>query len=195
MPAVTRRCRSRRLAAYFSFAVATWLLTAGGLLFSTPTSWGVRYVKTEEAQKAVKDLDGSQLQGKTLSVELDDQSMDATKVVVTGLDWNDAEKPAVKEHFMPAGNVVHVTEGVGMVRFASPEEASKAVAELNDSTFVESRSKKECHLKVFPYPYDDTNTKVKILGLTPNSFFGDLKDYFSKVGAVVRVRAPADGRR
>jgi len=70
----------------------------------------VRFETAESAQRAVNELDGSELRGRTIKVALHHKSPDGTKVIVTGLgmstNWQD-----LKDYFGKVGRVAFV--GIG----------------------------------------------------------------------------------
>ncbi|CAM9735374.1 unnamed protein product [Laminaria digitata] len=118
----------------------------------------VEYEKADEAHAAIRDLHDSDLMGRMMFVREDREEGSAAsksmgpmgqrhpgaegkQVYVGNLSW-DTEWQALKDHFKPIGHVQFVeipedaqgrSKGHGTVRFANEQDATRAIAQLNNS--------------------------------------------------------------
>merc|ERR1719401_380178 len=137
----------------------------------------VRFGSQEAAQKALQ-LNGSELKGSIIDVDMDQYSKDGTKIVVSGIppgvQWIE-----LKEHFLVAGPVVYAAvKGdqpngpIGSVKYESVEEAMQGIALLNGASLA------DCPLTVTQYPKDPS--KLRVVGLPPNCEWQQLRDFFAQ---------------
>merc|ERR1719487_1892118 len=105
----------------------------------------VRFDDTETAQRAADTLNGSQIGGATITVEMDPNSKDGTRIKVAGVpkgaDWQE-----VKDHFGQIGRVAFADikgRGKGnplglpvngICRYEDPNNASLAVATFDGTS-------------------------------------------------------------
>jgi len=129
-----------------------------------------------------------------------DESYDPSKLIVNYLPVT-MTSVGLKELFAPYGNVEDAkivldrvnktSRGYGFVKFSTPEEAERAVNELNgkslDATNPEA---KPLHVGVSKPPKVDVNLYVG--NLLPNAKVEDLKAVFSQYGTVVDCNIPYD---
>jgi len=169
----------------------------------------VRFETPEEAQMAVESLDGSELEGATVSVMIDESSKDGVKVLLTGLPGS-VNWQMVKDHCSQAGQVAYAnvrqpasrdsstgtsphgtkrrTDGSeGQVRFQSPSDTAAALKRLNGSWLGD----RQIRLSLDPGSTDQT--KLLVSGLSPFTKWQELKDHFACIGAVAYAQVKADG--
>merc|ERR1719464_616561 len=158
----------------------------------------VRYGTQQEAATAMA-LNGTQIAGRVISVEMDTASKDGTKVLVHNAAGIGTLE--LKTHFQQCGNVLFAgprgfgkggggkggglppsafgaTSAVGELRFDSPQDAQNAVGMLNGSMMG---------TETISAMLDTTSrdgTKVIITGLPVDIQWQDLKDQCKQVGSV-----------
>lgn len=140
----------------------------------------IRFETPLEAQQALS-LDGSELGGRTLRVEIDERSKDGTKLVVRGMS-EDLRWTALKDHFKTVGKVLYgdVKTGcnlpcVGTVRFETHEQAAQAL-QLNGSDV------QGYNIELKAHPGSKDRTKLQIFNLPPGLEWQELKDFFGQAG-------------
>mmetsp|Transcript_148588 Transcript_148588/g.386345 ORF Transcript_148588/g.386345 Transcript_148588/m.386345 type:complete len:366 (+) Transcript_148588:871-1968(+) len=141
-------------------------------------------------------LDGTNLGGGTLAVQLDQRSKDATKIQVRGvpanLDWG-----TLKSHFERCGKVeyanviksVDTPSRLGEARFHTAEDAQEALS-LSGSVLAGN----EIDVKMHSGSKDAT--KVQIFNLPSNLEWQELKEFLLQAGLTpifVDISAPAPG--
>lgn len=168
------------------------IVAGTSVLGGAPKVAEVRFQTPTEAQYAM-GLNGRELHGVRLELELDDASKDMTKVLVHGLPHN-VSWQAVKQFFSQAGTVVYTGflgpggktrramlrgNGVGEVRFSTSAEAQYATQTLNGSVLMGEK------VTVEPDPASADNTKVLVHGVPQSAEWQELKDHFTQAGSVV----------
>jgi len=154
--------------------------SSGGGAVGDVTTGEVRFNTAEAAQEALM-LNGTDLGGGIIAVQLDERSKDGTKVHVSGvpssLDWG-----SLKTHFASCGKVEYAnvkkvtgTPCVGQARFETPEEAQTALT-LSGTVL----GGHEIAMKLHSGSKD--GTKVQIFNLPSNIEWQELKEFFMKAG-------------
>jgi len=146
----------------------------------------VRFTNSAAAWKAKVELDGSNLLGKRLRVELDCSTDSLTKVLVHGLHkavmWQE-----LKDHFKKAGEIAFAAVHGGLVATVEYEYTNQAVAamrRLNDSQLRGVGRK----LKVSgPWNGTPDTTEVVVRGIDAGVNKRDLMKHFSKVGEIRKL--------
>mmetsp|Transcript_97595 Transcript_97595/g.271522 ORF Transcript_97595/g.271522 Transcript_97595/m.271522 type:complete len:545 (+) Transcript_97595:100-1734(+) len=153
-------------------------------------TYEVRYASSGEAEAALQ-LHGSEVQGKPVSVSVDPASKDGTKVLVSGLPAVvDCEE--LKAHFSGVGAVIYAgppkkpggkgpANGIGEVRYETPEEAQQAVSVLNGSV-IEGAT-----ISAMLDQSSKDNSKLIITGLPSGLQWQELKDHCAQGGRVAYV--------
>lgn len=158
----------------------------------------VQFETHQEAARAADQLDGSIFGRAKLCVALDSDSEGGTQVRVTGLEGSGLldqleERKTLtrqlREHFEAAGHITRVCQGIGKVRYTSPEGARNAILQLDGST-MQGRK-----ILVAADTTSVDKTKVIVLGIDPMLAFTELKAYFGQAGEVAFADAPSDRRR
>lgn len=114
---------------------------------SFPSVGEVRMSSAEEASLAVQTLNGGQMSGSTLSVQLHGGSKDGTKLQVSGIPPGAAWQE-LKDLFGSCGTVMHADTApivpgqtfTGEVRYDDPQQAMLALKTLNDTSLGPRRS-------------------------------------------------------
>jgi len=129
-----------------------------------------------------------------------DESFDPSKLIVNYLPLS-MSSAALKDLFAPYGNVEEAkiifdrntknSRGYGFVKYSTPEEAERAVAELNGKTIDTSvPDPKPIHVAVSKPPKVEVNLYVG--NLLPSAKIEDLKAVFSQFATVVECNIPFD---
>jgi len=165
-----------------------------------PQNAEVRFDDATTAQLAANTLNGSDLGGTIIMVELDPGSKDGTRIKVSGIPsgagWQD-----IKDHFNQVGRVAFADikgkgkgraggtgEPVsGLIRYETPEEAIAAVNTFN-GTMVGDRV-----IEVKLHGGCTDKTKIQIFNLPPGFAWQDLKDVFKQIGHVVFAETLEEG--
>lgn len=135
----------------------------------------VRFNTSSRAEQTVETLQGTELCGSELLLEL----ATGDRVLVYGISHATRYKDLLKL-FNNTGEVdfAFIHRASAEVRFETAESAQLAVKELDGS---EWRGRT---IKVAPHHKTTDGTKVIVTGLDPSVKWQDLKDYFGKVGRV-----------
>ena len=164
----------------------------------------VEYGNAKIASKAIIELNGTELKGRTIHVREDRESVEhatCTRIYVSNLayevSWQD-----LKDHFKQVGYVsradvmtddVGKSKGYGIVEFTDTAAAQKAIDELNNTQI--------CGREIFVRIDRDSAASSKIKTGYTKLFVGnlsfdvswqDLKDHFKKAGFVTRADIIAD---
>lgn len=147
----------------------------------------VRYDKAQHAKVAIQKLNGKQLKGSVLSIELDPKSQDQTKLLVHGIPRG-AEWQELKDHFGQIGPVAFtdVRGGgrkskslCGEVRFDDAQVTAQALQMFNGTELMGS------NISVNMDKSSKDSTKLLVTGLSDVCGWQDLKDHFAQVGTPV----------
>jgi len=135
----------------------------------------------------------------TVVPESVDESYDPSKLIVNFLPVT-MTSAGLKELFAPYGNVedakivldrvTKASRGYGFVKYSTPEEAERAVKELNGKALDTNPEAKPLHVGVSKPPKVEVNLYVG--NLLPNAKVDDLKAVFSQYGTVVDCNIPFD---
>lgn len=137
----------------------------------------IRFYTPSDAQMAIDELDGSEFDGAPIRVDVDPRSpKGGTNLLIDGLVFGDDLRGRLRRHFEQIGRVMFVTTGVGEVRFDTAEAARQAI-EAKDGTFLDDNI-----ITVMPHPNSADGTKVRVLGLSPNTRDTLLKYHFREFG-------------
>lgn len=161
--------------------VRRWVMDA------TSSFTEVRYASPEEAESAVKTLDGSKFKGEH-PVAAEREGPGSPRVFVHGLQFVGSNMKEIKKFLRAAGTVafMKVHNHEAEVRFSTEKAAQEAIA-LDGSEVMGYT------LRVF-HPASMDNTKVRVGGLGAGIGRQELKDIFKKVGHVEFVGMPDGGR-
>eukprot|EP00928_Gymnodinium_smaydae_P026553 TRINITY_DN20817_c0_g1_i2.p1 TRINITY_DN20817_c0_g1~~TRINITY_DN20817_c0_g1_i2.p1 ORF type:complete len:348 (+),score=102.70 TRINITY_DN20817_c0_g1_i2:78-1121(+) len=144
----------------------------------------VRFESARSARNALNQMQGSLLQGSPLTLEMDPNSKDQTRLLVKGIP-TDVEWQEVKDHFAPVGNLAFVQihgherrgpKGVGEVRYDSAEAAQAAMQMLDGSNFSGNQ------ISVQLDRSSKDQSKLIVTGLPAGVGWQDLKDHFKQAG-------------
>jgi len=145
----------------------------------------VVYYTAEDAERAVEELNDSELMGRKIFVRKDREANSnccrefgdqSCRVYVGNLAWSVTWKD-LKDHFRAAGEVVRAdvmcdwndgsrSKGYGIVEFQTPQEARAAINELGDTELfgrkIIVREDREPHRRVPPMPriYPDIHLPI-----------------------------------
>jgi len=143
----------------------------------------IRFESPDAVQKALL-LNGSQLGGVNIKVQLDSRSPDGTKITVSGLQsthkWQD-----LKDFFAQCGKVcfANISAGsadtpvTGEVRFETAQQAQQAVA-LSGSIVGGHQ------VQIAVHTTSKDGTKLQITNLPPGCQWQELKDFFKNQGLI-----------
>ncbi|EKX39611.1 hypothetical protein GUITHDRAFT_160003 [Guillardia theta CCMP2712] len=110
----------------------------------------VEYASPEDAQRAIAELNDTEMMGRLIFVREDREGFKGgmgtggRRVYVGNLSW-ECKWQDLKDHMRTAGNVLHAdvmtgpdgrSKGCGLVEFSSPEEAVRAIQELNETELM-----------------------------------------------------------
>lgn len=158
----------------------------------------VRFEFPHFAELAVESMNGVPLNGSPLSLRLDEQSKDGTRILVEGIP-DGVEWQELKDHFAQVGNLAFVNiRGAtsprsghlnGEVRYDEVEHAEQALQTLNGSALGTGI------ITVMPAPGSVDGSKLFVQGLPPGIQWQELKDHFSQIGQVAfaAVHQPPKG--
>jgi RNA recognition motif-containing protein len=152
---------------------------------SFPSVGEVRMSSAEEASLAVQTLNGSQMSGSTLSVQLHGGSKDGTKLQVSGIPPGAAWQE-LKDLFGSCGTVMHADTApivpgqtfTGEVRYDDPQQAMLALKTLNGTQLGASQ------IFIALDPASSDSSKLTITGISPGTGWQELKDHFATMGTV-----------
>jgi len=166
---------------------------------SGPSIGEVRMSNAQEAMMAMTMLNGGQMLGSIIQVNLHPGSQDGTKLQVSGIPPGAAWQE-LKDLFASCGNVMHAnvapvggsfskgsgTKGFprvpgaenGTVRFADPVAAQMAIAQLNGAQLCGAQ------ISVAMDWNSLDGTKLFVAGIAPETGWQELKDLFSQCGPV-----------
>eukprot|EP00928_Gymnodinium_smaydae_P026552 TRINITY_DN20817_c0_g1_i1.p1 TRINITY_DN20817_c0_g1~~TRINITY_DN20817_c0_g1_i1.p1 ORF type:complete len:357 (+),score=97.80 TRINITY_DN20817_c0_g1_i1:70-1140(+) len=144
----------------------------------------VRFESSRSARNALNTMQGSLLQGSPLKLEMDPNSKDQTRLLVSGIP-TDIEWQEVKDHFAQVGNLAFVQihgherrgpKGVGEVRYESAEGAQMAMQALDGSVMMGNQ------ISVQLDKSSKDGSKLIVTRLPAGIGWQDLKDHFKQVG-------------
>jgi len=167
---------------------------------SGPSIGEVRMSNAQEAMMASTMLNGGQMLGSIIQVNLHPGSQDGTKLQVSGIPPGAAWQE-LKDLFASCGTVMHAdvapvggsfskgsgSKGFprvpgavnGTVRFADPVAAQMAIAQLNGAQFGGAQ------ISVAMDWNSLDGTKLFVAGVAPETGWQELKDLFAQCGPVV----------
>lgn len=147
----------------------------------------VRFADADQAWNAKAELDGTELLGKKIRVELDASTDNLDKVLVHGLT-NAVAWQELADHFKECGEVRFCTVHGGLtakITFDSNVGAMAAMKRLNKS-ILRRKDKRPRYLQVAK-PLEGHMNEVRVRNLPPDSTRFELRAHFRSAGKVSRV--------
>jgi RNA recognition motif-containing protein len=165
----------------------------------------VEFHTAEDAQKAVEQLNDTELRGRQIFVREDREDQrqhqaaapesKGRRVYVGNLSWDVAWQD-LKDHMREAGEVVHAevirehtgrSKGCGIVEYATEEEARNAITTMTDTELqgrmIFVREDRETGAGAST-AMNRNNPSVYVWNLAPETTWQELKDHMRKAGNV-----------
>lgn len=147
----------------------------------------VRFSDADEAWNAKAELDGTELLGKKIWVELDASTDRLDKVLVHGLTGAVAWQE-LKDHFKECGHIKFCTVHGGLtakIAFTTDVGATSAMKKLNKSVLRPKDKRPRC-LQVAK-PLEGHMNEVRVRGLPSDVTAFELQSHFRRAGKVQKV--------